>query len=283
MPLSIAAFSASDLIPFAAGINVHLNPDLKTDMNHLCLLILFLCSGHFLETHGQQSPVKKVLMEQKNHSDEVRAFAGTIKWLGQATVRFSYNGKIIYIDPLRLKSSETADLVLITHDHGDHLSPDDIAKIAGPKTQFIVAEVCREKLEQAGYKNIRTVIPGSKITVDGLEITAVPAYNIIKTDFHPKEKKYVGFLLNFGGITVYQTGDTERIPEMKDVRCDIILVPLGQTYTMNSVEEAAEAVLDTKASIAIPIHYALYEGTEEDAVKFGEILKKANITVLRGK
>ena len=221
-------------------------------------------------------------MEQKINPEEVLRFASAIGWLGQATVRIHHNGKVIYIDPYQLKAMDKADLILITHDHNDHLSLPDIAKIAGAETPIVVAAAGREKLEQAGYKNIQTASPGSEITVMDLMISAVAAYNITKP-MHPKNKGYVGYVIDFGGIRVYHTGDTERVPEMKAIRCDIILVPLGQKYTMNSVEDAVEAVLDTGASVAIPIHYGLYEGSAEDAQKFTELLISKNVTVLTGK
>ena len=100
---------------------------------------------------------------------------------------------------------------------------------------------------------------------------------------HMKNSNYLGYVIDFDGISVYHTGDTERIPEMKEIKCDIILVPLGQKYTMNSVEEATEVVKDTKAQIAIPIHWGMYEGSKNDALLFEELLKNRNITVLSGK
>jgi L-ascorbate metabolism protein UlaG (beta-lactamase superfamily) len=112
-----------------------------------------------------------------------------------------------------------------------------------------------------------------KTTVGNIQIEAVPAYNIVKTNYHPKEKKYVGYIITVEGVRIYHAGDTERIPEMKEFTCDIVLLPLGQTYTMNTVEEAAEAALDVKAKFAIPIHYGMYEGKMEDAIKFAELLK----------
>jgi L-ascorbate metabolism protein UlaG (beta-lactamase superfamily) len=101
----------------------------------------------------------------------------------------------------------------------------------------------------------------------------VPAYNVVKTNYHPKGNKWVGYILTIDGVKIYHAGDTERIPEMQEFTCDIVMLPLGQTYTMNSVEEAAEATLDVQAKIAIPIHYGMYEGTVEDAKKFQELLK----------
>ena len=212
-------------------------------------------------------------MEKRKSPEKVEEFARNIHWMDQATVKISFRGKTIYIDPLNLKSKDSADLILITHDHFDHLSLPDIAKIAGKNTKFVVAKACMEKLRQSGYENIQTLLPGETATIDGLIIKAVPAYNIVKS-YHKKSSNYVGFVIDFEGISVYQTGDTERIPEMKEIDCDIILLPLGQTYTMNSVEEAVEAVADTRAQIAIPIHWGLYEGSMEDALRFHELLKK---------
>jgi L-ascorbate metabolism protein UlaG (beta-lactamase superfamily) len=248
----------------------------------LYFLSALFCAGHFGSYGSVREPQHNPNMEQVQHHDDVLKLAGTIQWLGQATVRINYKEHIIYIDPYQLTSSVTADIILITHDHGDHLSLTDIAKIAGPDTRFVVAEACVDKLKQAGYTNIESVAPGSKINVLGLGITAVPAYNLSK-QMHPKARNYVGYIIDFNGISVYHTGDTERVPEMKDIRCDIILLPLGQTYTMNSVEDAVEVVLDTKASVAIPIHWGLYEGSVDDARRFTELLKQKNVTVLSGK
>ena len=114
--------------------------------------------------------------------------------------------------------------------------------------------------------------PGAQKIVAGVKVEAVPAYNVVKTNFHPKSNNWVGFVITISNVKIYHAGDTERIPEMKDIECDIALLPLGQTYTMNSVKDAADAAIDVKARIAIPIHYGLYEGKEEDARKFKELL-----------
>ena len=138
-----------------------------------------------------------------------------------------------------------------------------------------------EALKEEGYKNITPVSPGDKVTIAGTEIEAVPMYNVEKTQYHPMENAWTGFIINIGGTRVYHAGDTERIPEMKELNCDIAMVPLGQVYTMNSVEEAAEAVLDTGAEIAIPIHYGMYEGSADDAKKFKELLEgKVKVVIL---
>ena len=98
---------------------------------------------------------------------------------------------------------------------------------------------------------------------------------------HKRNDDFAGYILTVGQSRIYHAGDTERIPEMKNIDCDIALLPLGQTYTMNSVEEAAEAAMDTGAEIAIPIHYGMYEGTKEDALEFKELLDgKIKVVIL---
>lgn len=204
-----------------------------------------------------------------------------ISWYGQAAIKISHDGKNIYIDPFQMPDAGPANLVLITHSHGDHLSFPDIEKIATKNTTIVCPHECKDKLSDEGYKNIITVAPGEKITVEGFSIEAVPMYNIVKTNYHPKENNWTGFIIEIGDSKLYHAGDTEHIPEMANIDCDIVMLPLGQTYTMNSVEEAAEAALATGAKIAIPIHYGLYEGTEEDAIKFRQLLsEKLDVVIL---
>jgi len=195
-----------------------------------------------------------------------------ITWHGQAAVRIDNEEQIIFIDPYQLSSEIKADLILITHSHKDHLSIPDINRIADEETQFVCPYDCKEELELEGYKNITPVSPGDKVNIDGTPIEAVAMYNRVKTQYHPRENAWTGFIINVDGTRIYHAGDTERIPEMRNLNCDIVMLPLGQTYTMNSVEEAAEAALDTGAEIAIPIHYGMYEGSIEDARKFEELL-----------
>src|SRR6185503_15357673 len=111
---------------------------------------------------------------------------------------------------------------------------------------------------------IHAVTPGTKLTLGGIEVETVPMYNIVKNN-HPRAMNFVGYVLNIGGVRVYHAGDTERFPEMKTFSADVVMLPLGQTFTMNSVEEAVESALDVKARIAIPIHWGNAEGTRADA------------------
>ncbi len=201
-------------------------------------------------------------------SKNIEALAESIQWFGQASVKIQYSGKTIYIDPFSLKESNQADVIFITHPHFDHYSEDDIKKIATPETVIFCPTEFVDIANKLGVKKIYGVAAGFETEWKGIIIKAVPAYNIIKSDKHPKEKGWVGFILTLGHVSIYHAGDTERIPEMKNISCDIILIPLGQTYTMNTVDEAVNAVLDTNASIAIPIHFGMYEGKIEDTELF---------------
>ncbi len=209
----------------------------------------------------------------KSQNQNITDMVNNIHWLGQAAVKINAAGKVIYIDPYKLKKEDQADIVLITHGHNDHLSLSDIRKIITGESIIVAPVDCHAKLQDLDVAEIKTISPGQSLTLDNILVSAVPAYNVIKTNFHPKGNKWVGYVLTVDGVKIYHAGDTERIPEMKNFSCDIAMLPLGQTYTMNSVKEAADAAIDVKAKIAIPIHYGLYEGTDEDAEEFKRLLK----------
>lgn len=211
----------------------------------------------------------------------IEALAESIQWFGQSAVKIQNCGKTIYIDPFRLKQPDKADLILITHSHFDHFSPDDLKLIVSADTWIFCPAEFASQLDSFGAAKVVPVKPGFETEWKGIQIRTVPMYNILKADKHPKEKGWVGYLLNLCNIWLYHTGDTELIPEMKNIKCDIIIVPLGQTYTMNSVEDSVQAVIDTNASLAIPIHYGLYEGSREDTIKFKNLLKdKVDVVIL---
>ncbi len=216
----------------------------------------------------------------KSHENQSEVLSA-IRWHGQACVSFNHQGIKIYIDPYQLHNCDSAGIILITHPHGDHCSPEDLKMISGTSTVIIAPAECRSKLAGIACERIIESYPGFKTQISGITIEAVPAYNVIKKQFHDRDHGWVGYILTIDGVRVYHTGDTERIPEMKNIRCDIVLVPLGQVYTMNSVEEALEVCLDVKARVAIPIHYGLYEGTPDDAQKFKELAgKKTEVIIL---
>ena len=200
-------------------------------------------------------------------------------WLGQADYRIETAGKVIYIDHVKKTGDLPADIILITHSHSDHLSPAAIAKVASENTVILGPADCK----YTGLcKEFITILPEEEYKLnDIVKIKAVPAYNMVKINNHPKAKNWVGYLITSGGVTIYHAGDTERIPEMKQFTCDIALMPLGQTYTMDSVDEAVEATKDVKAKIAIPMHYGLYEGKVSDADDYKAKLKGITDVIIK--
>jgi len=194
-----------------------------------------------------------------------------IHWLGHASFRIE-NDKTIYTDPYELKGKPPkADLVLITHDHFDHFSPNDVAKVTKDDTVFVTIAAVAKKLKG----DVRVVKPGDSLTVLGIPIETVPAYNVNKfrspgVPFHPKESGHVGFIITVGGQRIYHAGDTDVIPEMDDIEADIALLPVGGTYTMTA-DEAAQAANKIKPNVAIPMHHSAIVGSVKDAQRFRDL------------
>ncbi len=199
-----------------------------------------------------------------------------IKWLGHDTFKI-IGEKIIYTDPYQIKTTDKADIILITHEHYDHFSPEDIIKLLGPNTVLVLPKDCSGKINA---KEI-VVKPGDKIEIEGIEIEAVPSYNTNKK-FHPKEKGWLGFIFKVSGKRIYLAGDTDYIPEMKSFKnIDIALLPVSGTYVMNA-DEAVQAALDIMPKIAIPMHYGSIVGEEKDAHHFANKLKgKIEVIILK--
>lgn len=184
-----------------------------------------------------------------------------IHWLGHASFRIE-NAQVIYIDPWKLKSFRPADLILVTHAHHDHFSPEDIRKIAGPQTVIVCPFDCVGKVPG----QVRAIAVGQAVQVGDVRVEAVPSYNTNKPN-HPKEHGNVGYVVEVGGQRIYHAGDTDVIPEMADVRCDVALLPVGGTYTMNA-REAAQALSQIRPKTAVPMHWGGLVGSQEDAERF---------------
>lgn len=189
-----------------------------------------------------------------------------ISWLGHAGFRIT-NGAVIYIDPYQIKGGGKADIVLVSHGHFDHCSPEDIEKIRKEDTVIVAAQSAAGGLSG----DVRTLRPGDRLNVKGVEIEAVPAYNVGKS-FHPKGEGNVGFIITVDQTRIYHAGDTDFIPEMKDVKADIVLLPVGGTYTMTA-EEAAEAANAINPKTAVPMHWGSVVGTSGDARRFQKLCK----------
>jgi L-ascorbate metabolism protein UlaG (beta-lactamase superfamily) len=201
-----------------------------------------------------------------------------IEWLGHASFRIKEEGKVIYIDPWKIKKPEKADIILITHEHFDHFSKEDVEKLQGENTIIVSIDSVTKKL----HGNTRTVKPNEKIKINSIEIECVPAYNTKqeRLGYHPKKDGRVGFIINIKGKRIYHVGDSDYIPEMNDIKPDIALIPVSGTYVMDA-EEAAEATLKIKPKVAIPMHYGDIVGNINDAKKFKELLKdKVDVKIL---
>jgi len=197
-----------------------------------------------------------------------------IQWLGHDCFLIK-SDLIIYFDPFQIKTGPKADIIFVTHPHYDHCSPEDIKKIAKEDT-IIVTEKDSAKM-LTGKIEIMKV--GEEKTVKGIKVKAVPAYNIGKT-FHTKDKGWLGFVVEIEGVKIYHAGDTDFIPEMKDIKTDIALLPVSGTYVMTA-DEAVEAALTIKPQIAIPMHYGSIVGSEKDAEKFAKALEgKIEVIIL---
>jgi L-ascorbate metabolism protein UlaG (beta-lactamase superfamily) len=196
----------------------------------------------------------------------------TITWFGHAS--FKVKGEVVvYIDPYVLPEDvEPADIILATHDHYDHCDVGNIDRLKKEDTVIVTTSACGGKLRG----DVRTVKAGDSISVKGVEIQAVHSYNISKP-FHGKGAG-VGFILKLNNVRIYHTGDSDFIPEMKNIEADVALLPIGGTYTMD-YRDAAEAAMAIKPRIAIPMHYNYISGTEADPEKFKEMIKDPNIEV----
>ena len=183
--------------------------------------------------------------------------------------------KIIYIDPYKIKEiNKDADLIFITHEHYDHYSFEDINKIKKNNTRFIVPNSMKNRLIIDGISenDIISVDVKNKYNVDDIEFETIPAYNINKS-FHPKSNNWVGYIININNIKYYIAGDTDITDEAINVKCDIAFIPIGGTYTMD-YKEAATLTNKIKPKYAIPIHYGLIVGTNEDAINYSNLLDK---------
>ncbi len=182
-----------------------------------------------------------------------------IRVLTHSSIRIQSGDTVLYVDPYKVSGRpQDADYVFITHDHFDHFSPEDIEKVSCDKTVLVVPEKMRDKVLQEAdeTRGIIPVKPDSPYDINGFSFETVPAYNRLNI-----------FCLD--GKRIYVAGDTDATPDAKKVRCDVALVPVGGTYTMNA-SQAAELVNTIRPAAAIPTHYGSVAGSAADAESFRE-------------
>ena len=192
----------------------------------------------------------------------------SIKVLEHSSIKINLE-KIIYVDPFNIKKEyKDADYIFITHSHYDHFSEKDILKIKKENTKIIITEDLFEKVKEMDFEENKIIIveANREYIFDEIKINTIYSYNTNK-EFHPKENNWVGYIFNIENIKVYIAGDTDITDENKNLKCDIALVPIGGTYTMDS-KEAAELINIIRPKYVIPTHYGSLVGKKCDAEEF---------------
>jgi len=206
-----------------------------------------------------------------------------VKWLGHASFQIRTADKIIYVDLKKygkiVETSEKADIILVTHNHGDHCSPPKIEKHQKKETVVVAPKNCASRIDG----NVRTIKPGEETTIDGVKIEAVEAYNIKR--FKPSGKPWhpkgygVGYLIKIEGKTIYHAGDTDLTPEMQQLKnIDLALLPTGNKYTMDNAE-AAQAAIAINPKTAMAMH--TWEKDREEFKKKVEANSKTKVVLLQ--
>jgi L-ascorbate metabolism protein UlaG (beta-lactamase superfamily) len=199
-------------------------------------------------------------------------------WFKQSAFRWRGEGLTVYLDPWGIgRDDPPADVILITHAHSDHFSPDDIERLRGTGTRIVAPRDVADELSG----DVTPVAPGESHEVGGVRFTTVPAYNVREEalSFHPRENRWVGYVLELGGATYYHAGDTDHAPELDEVRTDVALLPVGGYYTMD-VPEAAGLAKAIGPKLAVPMHYGFVVGSAGDGDRFRDEAAPVPVEVL---
>jgi L-ascorbate metabolism protein UlaG (beta-lactamase superfamily) len=195
-----------------------------------------------------------------------------VEWLGHSGFRIRAGRASIYIDPYRAEGGPPADVILITHGHYDHFSPQDVERLTHERTTVVAPAPVAERLSG----QVRSIAPGELLELGRIDVRAVAAYNTSKRDpegrpFHPRDAGWVGYELRVGGERLYHSGDTDVIPEMDQVAgVDVALLAISGTYVMTP-GEAAEAARRIQPAVAVPMHWGEHIGSRADAEAFADM------------
>jgi L-ascorbate metabolism protein UlaG (beta-lactamase superfamily) len=204
-----------------------------------------------------------------------------ITWLGHGGFRIKdvLHDRVIYIDPYQIDTTVPADVILVTHAHFDHCSIEDLKKISTPKTVILAPADCQSKFQgKMEFRESVIMNPGKDLTLGNINIEAIPAYNKDK-QFHLKGNDWVGYVVDINSKRIYHCGDSDFIPEMKNLRhIDVAMMAVSGTYVMTA-EEAAQAVASFEPQMAIPMHYGSIVGDNNDAERF-KALSKVHVEIL---
>ncbi len=181
-----------------------------------------------------------------------------ITWFRGSSVRIRRAGIEVHVDPSGIEEASEADFILLTHPHFDNFSEEDIARVRGDRTVLIAPASMKKQLEDADH----LMRPGDMLHLDGLDVLAVPAHNVDKK-FHPADQGWLGYVFTVGATTFYHAGDTDFLPSMAGIRCDVAFLPVDGHYTMNA-EDAAKAGEACGAEVIVPIRWGDPHGSEED-------------------
>ena len=196
----------------------------------------------------------------------------------QSSIKLKFN-KILYFDPYEIKDDmHDADIIFITHNHYDHFDIESINKIKNENTIIVAPKSMENVINKLDFKDYVYLNPFEETSIDNIFIKGVPAYNINKP-FHPRSNNWLGYIITYNGISYYIAGDTDKIEEAENVKCDIAFVPIGGHFTMDAYE-ASELIKIIKPKEVIPIHYGSIVGNIDDAKKLKEFLADTNIEVV---
>lgn len=198
----------------------------------------------------------------------------------QSSIRIA-GSKIIYFDAFQIEEEKhDADYIFITHEHYDHFDPTSIVKVMKEDSVIIAPESMKKKLLKeldVEESNCIFCTPRTIHEFNQLRVETVPAYNNLKP-FHTKGSKWLGYIVKMDGITYYIAGDTDANEDVKKVKCDVALIPIGGHYTMDK-KQAADLISEMKPNAAIPTHYGEVVGSPTDGADFKDYVDKVDKSI----